>query len=56
MVKIGLVGLGKHMLSQMIPNLLRLPVSITAVCDKDGDKLRQIRRILHLDSEKCYLS
>lgn len=56
MVKIGLVGLGKHMLSQMIPNLLRLPVIITAVCDKDGDKLRQIRRILHLDSEKCYLS
>lgn len=56
MIKIGLIGLGNHMLSQMIPNLLKLPVVIMAVCDKEEEKLARVSRYLHLNREKCYLS
>lgn len=55
-VKIGLVGLGNHMISQMIPNLLKLPAAVTAVCDKREDRLERIRCILHLEKEKCFTS
>lgn len=55
-VRIGLVGLGRHMLSQIIPNLMKLPVVITAVCDREEEKLERLRFCLPVDRASCYTS
>ena len=54
-VRVGLVGLGDHMISQIIPNLLKLPVAIAAVCDREEERLERIRYYLSLDKTRCYI-
>lgn len=38
MIRVGLIGLGNHMTTQIVPRLLNLPVIIASVCDKDIKK------------------
>lgn len=40
-VKLGLIGLGDHMYYRLYPMTDRLPVTLTAVCDRDEEKCRR---------------
>jgi len=42
MIKIGWIGCGTHASEMLLPQLVRLPVKIAALCDVDGNRLAQI--------------
>jgi myo-inositol 2-dehydrogenase / D-chiro-inositol 1-dehydrogenase len=42
MIKIGWIGCGTHASEMLLPQLVRLPVKIAALCDVDGQRLAQI--------------
>jgi myo-inositol 2-dehydrogenase / D-chiro-inositol 1-dehydrogenase len=42
MIKIGWIGCGTHASEMLLPQLVRLPVKIEALCDIDGKRLAQI--------------
>ena len=42
MIKIGWIGCGTHAGEMLLPQLVRLPVQITALCDVDAKRLDQI--------------
>jgi myo-inositol 2-dehydrogenase / D-chiro-inositol 1-dehydrogenase len=42
MIKIGWIGCGTHASEMLLPQLVRLPVKIAALCDIDGKRLDQI--------------
>jgi myo-inositol 2-dehydrogenase / D-chiro-inositol 1-dehydrogenase len=42
MIKIGWIGCGTHASEMLLPQLVRLPVKIAAVCDLDEKRLAQI--------------
>jgi hypothetical protein len=42
MIKIGWIGCGTHASEMLLPQLVRFPVKIAAVCDVDGKRLAQI--------------
>ena len=42
MIKIGWIGCGTHASEMLLPQLVRLPVKIVALCDVDGQRLAQI--------------
>ena len=53
-VKIGLVGLGNHMLGGIYGMLLKLPVKLEAVCDIDGERLQRFSDLSGIPASKCY--
>jgi myo-inositol 2-dehydrogenase / D-chiro-inositol 1-dehydrogenase len=42
MIKIGWIGCGTHASEMLLPQLVRLPVKIVALCDVDGERMAQI--------------
>jgi myo-inositol 2-dehydrogenase / D-chiro-inositol 1-dehydrogenase len=42
MIKIGWIGCGTHASEMLLPQLVRLPVKIAALCDVDEKRLAQI--------------
>jgi myo-inositol 2-dehydrogenase / D-chiro-inositol 1-dehydrogenase len=42
MIKIGWIGCGTHAGEMLLPQLVRLPVKVAALCDVDEKRLTQI--------------
>jgi myo-inositol 2-dehydrogenase / D-chiro-inositol 1-dehydrogenase len=42
MIRIGWIGCGTHASEMVLPQLVRLPVKIVALCDVDAKRLGQI--------------
>ena len=56
MIRVGLIGLGNHMTTQIVPRLLNLPVIIASVCDKDIKKMIKFCTHFPLSKEHCYIT
>ena len=42
MIRIGWIGCGAHASEMLLPQLVRLPVRLTALCDMDAERLRAV--------------